>query len=379
MNKLTFDICQNVFLLIKTGKSFDKSLHIVNQLQYQINQLGLTFDIVFYDIENKLYKSYKFTDLIYSEESNWVTNVEDLTYIKNAMGLYFDKLRIEKMSDEFVTLSKKFLKTTEMLDKPITGGKNLVYFSIGYDLKYVNLCKIAIQSILQNTTSKNFDILILHSDSLDVKSQFDEFHEYNLRFFPMSGFENGVKSSMKKLEIFKYPDILTYDNILFLDADIVVNMDISKLLNHSLCDGVLYSTIHDSTDNNLHQTKFHTIRKYNSVEMKNFEDKNIRVFNAGQFLFKSSRKMMTHFDNILEFICGWKKSYFYEQSFMNYYFNYHEKSDTKLLSEYVSIVYIDKCPNFNLQKMKPIIHYAGEACNGDFKLKFVEKHFPEYL
>jgi hypothetical protein len=61
-----------------------------------------------------------------------------------------------------------------------------------------------------------------------------------------------------------------------------------------------------------------------------YDNPDIVPFNAGQFMFLNSSRMKEHFSNIRWLKSAWPDEYFYEQSFMNYYFVF--RSLTRLMN-----------------------------------------------
>jgi len=185
---------------------------------------------------------------------------------------------------------------------------------------------------------------------------------------------------MNKLKLFSFEKIAEYKKVLYLDADIVFGkIDIQDVFGLELSTKTFYSMVHDECLAQTHQTFFHTIRRYEKNEMEKFEEAKLLPFNAGQFMFIVSDVMQKHFENILYLISIWRKKYFFEQSFMNYYFNSNMISNADLMKKYFSIYYIgkDHMANLKLDKAK-VVHYAGDPCDGASKLNFLKEHFPEY-
>jgi hypothetical protein len=85
--------------------------------------------------------------------------------------------------------------------------------------------------------------------------------------------------------------------------------------------------------------------------------KKLKPFNAGQFLFKNTLKMKKHFENIIWLTKAWGGYYFYEQSFLNYYFNVK----TKLTSNEI-LHPVTKLNNYRGDAFHPyvsIVHITG--------------------
>ena len=299
---------------------------------------------------------------------------------------YFE-FKNESIAEKYIDISSespitKFVKgsfdyANSLSDEPF-GKRNLLYFSVGYNEDYFTLLMCCLRSIQANAKNPNFDILIIH-DGLD-ESQIESCFDLNIKFHFIAEAFDGVEASVNKLKIFDFKEINQYNKVLFLDADVIVDCDLSKVFDLNLQANKIYSYIHDCCKYAVHNTKYHTIQKYSKQEIDIFEQRKIRPFNAGQFMFLNSQSMRVHFENVNHLFKIWKDSYFFEQSFLNFYFNLNLASDTFLFDSLFYIYYIgnERMENQELQKNK-IVHYAGSPCDGSTKLQFVEENFESYL
>ena len=258
--------------------------------------------------------------------------------------------------------------------------RNLVYFTINGDENYWKLLELCIESIISSGGDlSNIDFLII-SDSREVYTHLSKtFPEIPFYFLEVPTTSNGVEASMNKLRIFDFPLIHHYDKILFLDCDIIFTRPIQEIFQEDIEDGKLYSMIHGGATRSLHQTKYHNLVKYSEKDLDRLEDHGIMPFNAGQFLMVSSRKMEQHFRNILHLVSIWKREFFYEQSFMNLYFNYNYASDTSLLNKYFCIYYIHNNDLDSEIDPRKNLHYAGNSCNCESKIEFIRKYRDQLL
>jgi hypothetical protein len=149
---------------------------------------------------------------------------------------------------------------------------------------------------------------------------------------------DGVTTSMRKIEIFNYEHIDDYFKILYFDSDIAILGDIMPIFDCLLEPDVLYVK-KESNDFKSLQKKEYSLIQYTEDQMKKFEDNGQHPFNAGHFLFRNSQENKTHFGNILELMRTWKGEFFYEQSFLNHYFQANRKYDDVLLDECIDFFY----------------------------------------
>jgi hypothetical protein len=133
------------------------------------------------------------------------------------------------------------------------------------------------------------------------------------------------------LEIFNYEHLSNYDNILYLDSDIIIVNNISDLFDKELDPNLLYVKKEDGNHNNL----MHSLCLYTDEQLLDLKNNNINVFSCGHFMFKNSLIMKNNFNSILNFIKFYTGPFFYEQSFMNHYFNLKKKTNTEFLDSYI--------------------------------------------
>jgi lipopolysaccharide biosynthesis glycosyltransferase len=187
---------------------------------------------------------------------------------------------------------------------------------------------------------------------------------------------------MNKLKIYQFKGIKQYGKVLFLDVDIIAKESVSELFNLELDPNKLYSAIHRASDH-LHSTKYHKLVDYDLAKMNEFRDKGIYAFNAGQYLFVNSARMMRHMYNVDWLSRAWPGEYFFEQAFLNHYFNWFCISDVHLLDRYVKFVSVhlwDKANIVNQYKLSySIIHFAGHACDAAKKIDFIRQFHPDLI
>lgn len=270
-------------------------------------------------------------------------------------------------------------KSIEISDESI-GNKNLIYFTLFYNDEYIDLLKFLLKS-LNNQKFKNFELLFITNNiMLEKLKNLKLLSSFNTNFYLMENVTNSVDASMQKIKIFEWEKIDQYKNILFLDLDILVINDISSVFeNNKIKNNIFYGATHNHSQN-LHRTAYHSLIDYSEEQLKNFSNKNISALNAGQFFIKNTKTMQKHFENINNFIKVWDGRYFFEQSFINYYFNLLEIADTQTLRDEFQFVSINEneCEKtFGARSV--FVHFMGNACNGIGKIEFIKKYYSKYL
>lgn len=267
------------------------------------------------------------------------------------------------------------------------GQKKLVYFTLNTDYKYIDLFYYCLNSIIKNSKELDFDLLIICPDDFEIRIKSNiklngiNLNGINVYFFNVDLVNDGIQASMNKLLIYKWAGIREYGKVLFLDVDILLRKDINELFNLELNPRILYSTVHDLS-HHLHQTVFHKIVDYGLDKMTEFKDNSIYAFNAGQYLFVNNELMLKHFSNVDLISREWSGNYFFEQSFMNFYFNWFCASDSVLLFDKVQFLSVhmwEKSPSILNKKDPVLMHFAGHACDADKKIKFMQTFYPDLV
>ena len=100
---------------------------------------------------------------------------------------------------------------------------NLAYYTLGFDIKYLDLLHLSIRSLRKYNIK--LDILIICDKSILDKcsSTFKEFR--NVKIVSSADSLSAMNSSIKKLTIFNY-NISNYKKVLFIDSDILVDINL---------------------------------------------------------------------------------------------------------------------------------------------------------
>lgn len=191
----------------------------------------------------------------------------------------------------------------------------LVYYTIGFNTKYLRLLHLSILSLRKHNS---IDVMVI-CDECMVKECTDKLKEFkNIIIVPCENSTGAMDSSMKKLRIFDY-DISKYSKVLFVDSDILVDIHLNSIFNkindHKLYAGAEHFKI------SMHDTKYFSLGIYGTEDFDFFAKNNIYPFNCGLFAFINTADMKQHFSNILDIVKTHTGIYYYEQSFMNFYFN----------------------------------------------------------
>jgi len=285
----------------------------------------------------------------------------------------------EKKGD--VNLLKKWLKRGLQipLKEDAKGEKNLIYFTAFANQEYLKLLRLLLKG-LKAQPFKNFDILFI-TDKKTKKElvKIRDLNAFNVDYHILKTINDPVYASMQKLKIYQYPKIKDYKKILFLDMDILVLGDMTKIFEEKIRSNILYSGI-QRYNLDIHNSVYHTIRDYSKEQLEKFERLGIFPFNAGQFLFLNTSTMRKHFKNIDEFTQKWDGRFFFEQSYLNTYFNTLQITDIFKFKEQFGFISINiKDTEYKPNENTVIVHFMGSIAEPNGKLNFVKQHYSDFF
>ena len=140
-----------------------------------------------------------------------------------------------------------------------------------------------------------------------------------------------------KLNIFKFPQIFSYTTVLFVDADFLFHLeDLESIFSLTFTNPDKLHVSREPYGPDHFNNEFFGLNKLpvSKEEIEQYREKNITPFNAGIFLFQPNLEMKTHFDNVISLVQSYEGKYYYEQSFMNYYFPRHDAVDFSITSQF---------------------------------------------
>ena len=205
--------------------------------------------------------------------------------------------------------------------------RDLVYYAIGYNEKYISLLDISIKSLM---IYSSVDILVICDASLLPMCK--EVLPERVLYMTTPDSLTIESSAMQKLNIFDYENINSYDRVLFLDSDIIVHTSLEPFFNGVRRPGILY-VYTEREEQYEHKNLCFSLLNYTSKDFLMFTLNKVMVFNTGCFLFVRCPAMKFHFDEIRKMIKTHKGPFFYEQSFMNVYFNKLNATDRTVLTK----------------------------------------------
>jgi len=238
-----------------------------------------------------------------------------------------------------VTLFRHFWRNKEnipnhtlWLPKKIK-SKNLLYFCVFYNKDYFQLLSLLLKTMIFYSSIDTFDILVI--TSADFESEVKNIClNINLNIQIMTcDFTTIFQAACARLFIFDYPGLDGYEKCLYLDTDIIIKGDITKIFELPLDKDVLYALECDSIQSPSFGCQFFNF---------NQTDPSLSGMNSGTLLFKNSSVMCELFDRIRTHVDEYTQSgleipYCMDQPFINYHAINDGLYDNKLLNPHVSL------------------------------------------
>jgi len=251
------------------------------------------------------------------------------------------------------------------------GLKNLIYYTVFFDKGYVELLNKSIMSVLENGGA-SFDILLITDRATKKKIERQPFTKYiKPKYLLVAAPADGIKASQNKLKVFDYDRIKRYSKILFLDCDVICLRDVDKIFKEDIHTDKLYTARNLDLTIRHHSTFPHGFDFLGEEHIAEMSSLNQMPFNSGQFLFKASKKMREHFNNVNWFMSSWSGEYFFEQSFMNYYFCKAGLTDDGVLQKHVSVICTTDEVKAQVTEDTCLAHFIAPPLDAAAKLKYI--------
>ena len=253
--------------------------------------------------------------------------------------------------------------------------KNLVYYNVSLKDEYSQLVKLSIEK-LDKSNPNSYDVLIITTEDF-FQRNFANYKRKNLYFHFVSPSQTSMDVTFKRFEVFNYEFISGYENILYVDSDIWVNLNLESIFNQCVEDNKLYAVVEDYRFENHLRTPF-SVESYTEKDIQYFRENGIHTFNSGLLMFKSSYLMEKHFSNVLKNRELNSDKSLYDQSFLNQYFNTLNLTNTNVIvpgENYLYIVESNITQNLNIEGK--ICHFLDNTFDGKTKLNTIMNYNKE--
>jgi len=285
-------------------------------------------------------------------------------------------------------IENKYNETQALSDESI-GNKNLLYFAV-YGKNYSNLLELCLKSIAFFNSNFNFDVLIITDvNGQELIKDKEVTKKFNLFYHIIETPSDGIEASKTKTQIFNFPKINEYNKILFIDADFLcvgdINYFFSLELNNNFfsCYGLLtrYPEINfKQIPINFNSSPYHNLDFFLEKDRKRVVERDYKGFNAGQFLFRNTERMQGHFKNVNWLMNVWPGKYFFEQSFLNYYFVINDLVKYDIFDDKINFLYILDGTGYKEPTKKRhgeediLLHFSGSPIDGAKKLNYIKTY-----
>jgi hypothetical protein len=273
--------------------------------------------------------------------------------------------------EQETTVLKDTIPDLIEVEEPILENtKSLVYFCVFHNRSYLKLLELLLLSIKLYSPC-DLEFLILTSESFvgQVKDLINKLH------FPLHIMTMDITSQhgagCARLRIFEYEFINNYSKILYLDTDILIQGNLTRLFDLLVEDKVYAMKEYDiyGVGHGAYFFDFTTI------------DKTHPSLNSGTLLFKNSRKIRSVFATINKHISNLKESGSLlpgcmDQSFIAYNLIKYGLCDLDTITPYI---YLSE------KELPPIIgsiiisHFVWPIGNADHKFERISLHFKTLL
>jgi sugar O-acyltransferase (sialic acid O-acetyltransferase NeuD family) len=255
--------------------------------------------------------------------------------------------------------------------------KNLVYYSISNQTVYAEMLKLSIQTI-DESNDDFIDILVI-TDELFYQNNLSDIKRPNLFFHFVEQPISNDHICFNKYCIFDWELVDKYEKILYLDCDILVSYDLTKLFNKCNFLDKLHVVVEDYSIKNHNRIQF-GFGDYDDKQIQSFSTNSIYTFNAGSFLFLNTQFIKQHFHNLRELIRKGVENYFTDQSFVNYYFNTLNAVNYEGYRKEVDLVYVvDLNVNHLFDFNDKIFHFLVATYWGIDKLEVMKNFYESNL
>jgi lipopolysaccharide biosynthesis glycosyltransferase len=193
--------------------------------------------------------------------------------------------------------------------------KNLVYVGIFFNVQYIELLKLLLISIKLFSRTDTFDFLVLTTKEFEqpiqqLSAAFDI--PIKMKFFP---YTTKNEAANARLHIFEYENIDDYGKILYLDADVLVQQDLTRFFTNNLEDKLYACEEEYTLTFASHGAPFFDFSKI---------DPATRGFNSGTLLFQNTSTMKRMFQDMTEHISYMEKNnlpmpFWGDQPFLNFH------------------------------------------------------------
>jgi tetratricopeptide (TPR) repeat protein len=268
------------------------------------------------------------------------------------------------------------LEPLESLANQLELKKNLVYLGVFFNKDYLELLKALLISVKLFSPaaldSVNFLIMTSRDFAADIQQISDDVGiPLNLMFLDTSRLKG---AAFARLYIFEYDRIMSYEKILYLDTDIIIQGNLMNVFSEQLEDK-LYAMKEGTIEHEIHGGHWFDFSMI---------DKNTVGLNSGILLFKATETMKAIFTETIAHVdelraAGKPMPSCEDQAFINYHFIKADKYDNRLMEKYGLIYCIDPPPPPSAPTEIVICHFVWPIGNAKHKIGRMKPHLTHVL
>jgi hypothetical protein len=371
------------------------SMSKLQQMKYHMDHILKIYkdilapDYINISIKHILYKQYTWEDgrILFHKDNIIITSwgkgtykminthtLEATWHSKNHILIFnssFTKYTSIRLDD--IRISNGIIDTTlqdtipmsSLINKP----RNLIYFCAFHNKGYIDLLKLLLSCIKIFSNTDTIDFLVFTSESFrssieEISSNLDI--EINIQTFD---FTTQHEAGCARLFIFDYKYIYKYDKILYLDTDITIQNDLSRLFDLPIEDKV-YAVQEYDINGEGHGAWFFDFTRF---------DPSTPAINSGVLLFQNTLKMRRIFSDINTHIANLKKTKSIipncmDQSFIVYHLFRNNSCDSQIMKQYVYISEHIPPPSPTSPSNLTMVHFVWPIGNTGHKFKRMIEH-----
>lgn len=247
--------------------------------------------------------------------------------------------------------------------------RQLVYFCAFHNKGYIDLLTILLSCVKIFCTTDTIDFLVFTSESF-VPIIHDLSDKLNIPIqIQTFDFTTQHEAGCARLYIFNYKNIDQYEKILYIDTDITIQNDLSRIFEYPIEDKV-YAVQEYDINGEGHGAWFFDFSTIDPLTP---------AINSGVLLFQNTRKIRMIFNDIIRHITDLKKTQSIipncmDQSFIVYHLFRNSAYNSTFLKDYVYLSEHIQPPKPESPTNLTLVHYVWPIGNTGHKLNRMIEH-----
>ena len=237
--------------------------------------------------------------------------------------------------------------------------KNLIFICVFHNKDYIKLTLLLLESLhLYGNLKENTDILIYTSTEFSKIIKSSCYVSENIKFKINDDYNSIDAACKSRLDFFSIPGIQDYENVLYLDSDVIVKQDLNPIFENIIEKEVIY-VLEEGDIQQPYDFWGHTL--FSQEEIDKMEDKT--AFSSGIILFRNCPVIETLFERIKRDIIERSQVFStYDQPYIVFNAMKYKLYDNKKMKDYI-FDYRNCRGNTKVavETMQSLIHYCSFA------------------